>query len=124
MIIEALKFYSDGGVFMHPVLLFGLGTLVLSLIQLAVPLAGLNRIVITGSLMTLFLSVIGLTLGLIESFEAVANAPPDMKTQMLCAGAAISLNPLRLGVVMLILHLVFASSASVIVATRQASAQT
>lgn len=48
------------------------------------------------------MGLLGTIMGLIEAFEAVANAPPDMKTQMLTASIAIAMNTTAFGLIIAI----------------------
>jgi len=48
------------------------------------------------------LGLLGTIIGLIEAFEAVATAPPDMKTQMLTASISIAMNTTGFGLVVAI----------------------
>lgn len=48
------------------------------------------------------LGLLGTIVGLIEAFEAVATAPPDMKTQMLTASIAIAMNTTAFGLIVAI----------------------
>jgi biopolymer transport protein ExbB/TolQ len=48
------------------------------------------------------LGLLGTIIGLISAFEAVATAPPDMKTQMLTASIAIAMNTTAFGLIVAI----------------------
>jgi len=48
------------------------------------------------------LGLLGTIVGLIQAFEAVATAPPDMKTQMLTASIAIAMNTTAFGLIVAI----------------------
>jgi biopolymer transport protein ExbB/TolQ len=48
------------------------------------------------------LGLLGTIIGLINAFEAVATAPPDMKTQMLTAAIAIAMNTTAFGLIVAI----------------------
>jgi len=48
------------------------------------------------------LGLLGTIMGLIDAFEAVASAPPDMKTQMLTASIAIAMNTTAFGLIVAI----------------------
>ena len=48
------------------------------------------------------MGLLGTIMGLIAAFEAVANAPPDQKTQMLTASIAIAMNTTAFGLIVAI----------------------
>jgi biopolymer transport protein ExbB/TolQ len=48
------------------------------------------------------MGLLGTIMGLIEAFEAVANAPPDQKTAMLTAAIAIAMNTTAFGLIVAI----------------------
>jgi biopolymer transport protein ExbB/TolQ len=48
------------------------------------------------------LGLLGTIIGLINAFEAVATAPPDMKTQMLTASISIAMNTTAFGLIVAI----------------------
>ena len=48
------------------------------------------------------LGLLGTIIGLIKAFEAVATAPPDMKTQMLTASISIAMNTTGFGLIVAI----------------------
>jgi biopolymer transport protein ExbB/TolQ len=48
------------------------------------------------------LGLLGTIIGLIKAFEAVATAPPDMKTQMLTASISIAMNTTAFGLIVAI----------------------
>ncbi len=52
------------------------------------------------------LGLLGTIIGLIAAFEAVATAPPDMKTQMLTASISIAMNTTAFGLIVAIPTLV------------------
>ena len=52
------------------------------------------------------LGLLGTIIGLINAFEAVATAPPDMKTQMLTASISIAMNTTAFGLIVAIPTLV------------------
>jgi biopolymer transport protein ExbB len=52
--------------------------------------------------MSTLLGLLGTIIGLIEAFAAVAQAPPDMKSQMLTQALAIGLNSTAMGLVVAI----------------------
>ena len=109
MIADFGKFYTDGGFFMHPIMLLGLGTAVIAAVYAASSLRVMLPLLVAGTLATLLMGGNGTAFGIINAIEATATAPEDMKTQMLCASITISLNALRLALAFAIVHVAVGS---------------
>ena len=107
------NFYSDGGFFMNPVLLTGLaglGLAVAEIINRKKP-SSLTPLIVGVAVWMLMLGTLGTAIGLINTFEAIASADPEIKTLMAMAGAAISLNPIILALGFLIAQTMLAGLA-------------
>ena len=93
MLAAIARYYVNGGFFMHLILLTAFWTMAVIVAQLVLakkydlaPLLWLSLVALV------LLGVLGTVVGITQAMDAVATAPPDMKTAMLSAGIAIALN--------------------------------
>jgi hypothetical protein len=85
--------FSDGGPFMFVILLFGLATLALTIVQFVVKRKTDLSPLLWGLLFaTLLVGGLGTVVGAIQGFSALASAAPDMRAAMTARIIAIALN--------------------------------
>ena len=102
-----MDFYADGGSFMSPTLGAGLAALALIVLQHVLKSrVNLKPAVIGSIAQTTLVGALGTLLGVIESFEATASAPPEQKQLMLAASLSISLIPLLFATILVSLSLI------------------
>lgn len=90
------EFYAAGGIWMHPVVVWTLVAVGAVVVHAVRRERDMTRLIVASSLVALGFGVLGVLVGAIEAFTAIAAAPPEQRDGLARVGLAIGFNSLVL----------------------------
>lgn len=118
--VDPVTMFMEGGPFVYLLALFIPAHLVLTVVQIVlVKRADLLPLLWASVLATVMVGMLGSVMGVMLAFQAVANAPEDVRMQMMAQGFAVSLHTTSMGLMVGLVNAGFTGVTASVVRTLQ-----